>query len=90
MSYAMDRQFEELLEFARQAGIEVRHARLGGSSGGLARTKNKRILVIDLDASPLDQLEQTARVLSGIPEVQTHYLRPDLRQMLEQWAEKKP
>jgi hypothetical protein len=82
----MDRQFTELLEFAAHAGIEIRHAHLGGSAGGLAHTKSKRILVIDLDAPALDQLQQTARALSSVPEAQTAYLRPDLRQLLEEWA----
>ena len=82
----MDRQFAELLEFAGRVGIEVRHARLGGTAGGLANLKDKRILVIDLDAGPLDQLEQTARALASVPELQEQFLRPDLREMLEHFG----
>lgn len=82
----MDDQFAELLQFASRAGVEIRHVHLGGSSGGLANTKTKRILFIDLDAGAMDQLQQTARALSSLPELQTHFLRPDLRQMLEDWS----
>ncbi|HWB52871.1 MAG TPA: hypothetical protein VG722_01720 [Tepidisphaeraceae bacterium] len=89
MAVPMDRQFAELLEFAERAGIEIRHAHLGGDSGGLAKMKNKRILFIDLDATALDQLEQTARALASAPELETQYLRPDLRQLIEHWSENK-
>ncbi|HEY1686661.1 MAG TPA: hypothetical protein VGG19_18000 [Tepidisphaeraceae bacterium] len=82
----MDSQFADLLDFAARIGIEVRHAHLGGNATGLAQTKNKRILVIDLDATPLDQLHQTARALARIPQLDTEYLRPDLRQLLEDWT----
>ena len=80
-------QFAELLDFAAQLGIEVRHAHLGGSAGGLANMKKKRILFIDLDAEAMDQLQQTARALGAVPETQTAYLRPDLRKLLDEWTE---
>ncbi len=50
--------FEELLRCAQRAGIEVRHASLGGDAGGLAMIRGKRLLVVDKDAEPEDQAEK--------------------------------
>lgn len=76
--------FDELIEIARRMGIVVRHAALGGGGGGLVSLKGQRQLFIDLNASPADQLEQTARALSRLTELETLYLRPDVRTLLEE------
>ena len=81
----MDQVFDQMLELARRCGITVRHARLGGAGGGLALFKGGRQLFIDLDATPEDQLEQTARALCNLPELPTIFIRPDVRQVLERY-----
>ena len=82
----MEGQFEELLELARKLGIGVRHARLGGNGGGLAKFKNQRQLFVDQDAAAIDQLEQTARAMAGLEELQGVYVRPDVRKLLDDWG----
>ena len=72
-----------MLGLARRLGIAVRHAHLGGSGGGLAQVRGARQLFIDLDAHPIDQLEQTARALADISDVDALFIRPDVRQLLE-------
>ncbi len=81
----MSSAFDEIIDLARRVGIAVRHAHLGGAGGGMATVKGSRHLFVDLDADPADQLEQTARALSGIPELNTVFLRPDARQLLDQY-----
>ena len=85
-SGTMHSAFDELLEIASKLGIKVRHARLGGTGGGLAQFKQQRQLFIDLDADPEDQLEQTARALGGLKELETMFVRPDVRALLEEYA----
>lgn len=80
----MSSTFDEMLELARRVGISVRHARLGGSGGGLACIRGTRQLFVDLDADPMDQLEHTARALAQISEVDAVFVRPDVRQILDQ------
>lgn len=75
--------FDELLELAKRLGVTVRHARLGGAGGGLAKVRGARQLFIDLDAPPEDQLEQTVRALAGLDEVDGVFVRPDVREMIE-------
>lgn len=83
----MPSTFEEMIELARRLGILVRHARLGGSGGGLARVKGARQLFVDLDADPADQLEQTAKALANLPELDLLFVRPDVRQVLERYRQ---
>ena len=82
----MTSAFNEMLELAQRLGIPVRHAKLGGAGGGLACIKGKRQLFLDLDADPADQLEQTARALAGVAELETVYVRPDVREMIDGYA----
>src|SRR5438477_1223449 len=79
-------EFDELLEIACRLGVTVRHVKLGGNGGGIARFKNQRQLFIDQDAGPMDQLEQTAKALAGLEELGTVFIRPDVRKILEQWG----
>jgi hypothetical protein len=74
--------FEELLRTAQRAGIEVRHAALGGAGGGLASVRGRRLLVVDTDADPEDQLDRTIAALRRVPEFLTQPLRPDVQQLL--------
>jgi hypothetical protein len=52
----------------------------------LAKFKNQRQLFIDQDATAMDQLEQTAKALSRLDELQTIFIRPDVRKLIEDWA----
>ena len=76
--------FDELLDVARRIGITVRHVRLGGNGGGLAKFKNQRQLFIDQDATAIDQLEQTAKALAKLDELQTIFIRPDVRKLIDE------
>gem|GEM_PF-5421862 len=73
--------FEELLRCAQRAGIEVRHASLGGDAGGLAMMRGKRLLVVDKDADPEDQLERTVAALKVVPGFTDQPLRADVQQL---------
>jgi hypothetical protein len=74
--------FEELLECARQAGIPVRHAALGGSGGGMALVKGKGQLFVDTDAEPEDQLDRTVDALARHPQIEVEKLRADVANLL--------
>jgi hypothetical protein len=80
----MTSAFDELLDLARRLGVVVRHARLGGSGGGLAKIRGTRQLFIDQDAAPEDQLEQTVRALAGLDEIDTVFVRPDVRELIDE------
>lgn len=73
--------FEELLRCAGRLGIDVRHASLGGDAGGLAMVRGKRLLVVDTDADPEDQLERTVAALKAVPGFTAQPLRADVKEL---------
>ena len=75
--------FNELLRCAREAGIEVRHAPLGGGGGGLANIRGVQKLFVDTDAEPEDQLDRTIRALRDMPQVRALATRADLQKLLD-------
>ena len=75
--------FDELLALAEKLGITVRHAKLGGNGGGLAKLRDKRLLFVDLDADPADQLDQTAKAMAGAEGLDGVFVRPDVRELLD-------
>ncbi len=79
----MPSAFEEMIDLARRIGLPVRNAHLGGNGGGLARVKGNAQLFIDLDADPLDQLEQTARAIASFSDLDGLYIRPDVREIID-------
>lgn len=85
----MSPTFDEMIELARRLGVGVRHAHLGGAGGGLAVVRGRRQLFVDLDSDPEDQLERTARAMAGLlGELDALYVRPDVRALLERYAER--
>ena len=75
--------FDELLLLAERLGITVRHAKLGGNGGGLAKVRGRRFLFVDLDADAADQLEQTAKGMAKVEGLEGIFVRPDVRELLE-------
>lgn len=63
--------------------IEVRQEHLGGESGGLCTLRGRRVVFVDLDADAVTRLERCVKVLRGLPELETVYLPPKLRELLD-------
>ena len=82
----MDTAFDEMIDLARRMGVTVRHARLGGSGGGLASVKGQKQLFVDLDAEPQDQIEQTAKALAVMGGLDKVFVRPDVRELIERYG----
>jgi hypothetical protein len=76
-------KLEALLELAEQLDITVRREPLGGEGGGLCHLRGQRVLFVDIQADLQTRFEKTAAALAGLPEVDQHYLLPELREELD-------
>lgn len=77
-------QLYELARVFEGLGMEVRMERLGGDGGGLCRVRGKSIVFVDLDADLETRIERCVAALARMPEAETAYLSPVLRERLEQ------
>lgn len=76
-------KLEALLELAEQLDITVRREPLGGEGGGLCHLRGRRVLFVDTQADLQTRFEKTAAAIAGLPEVDQHYLLPELREELD-------
>lgn len=77
-------QFDAAVELLERLEIDIRREHLGGGGGGLCSLRGRRIVFIDLDADIPTRLEQTLRGLAGLPELESAYVTPALRELIEQ------
>lgn len=76
-------RLEELLALAAEIGLEIRREPLGGAGGGYCVLRGKRVLFVDTLADLETRYEKTLAALAPLPEIDTHYIRPDIREEIE-------
>jgi len=74
-----------LLDLAEQIGFEVRRDYLGGEGGGVCRLRGKWVLFVDSGASVAEQLAQVADALADREELESKYILPQVRQVLDEF-----
>ena len=79
-----DSKLRALLEIAERLGLQVRRVPLGGDGGGLCMVKGKRMLFVDLSADTATQCDRTLAALSSIPEIDSIFVIPELRECINQ------
>ena len=76
-------QFEQLIELIERLGMDVRYERLGGHSTGLCRIKGRPVMFVDLDADVATRMDRCLQALVSIPDVDSTYLPPAIRERLD-------
>ena len=74
---------DELADAAERMGAHVQRAAMGGDGGGLARVRERWVLYLDTQADPMDQILTVADQIGELGDVETIYLSPALRQVLD-------
>ena len=74
---------EDMLAVLIGEGIEIRTESLGGSGGGLCKFGGKRVYFVDTDASEIETAAITARTVGEMVNIESIYLRPQVREMIE-------
>jgi len=78
------RILEELLALLEANGVSIRREPLGGGAGGLCTVKNQHIFFVDTQASSsADVAALAAEAVGKIVNIESIYLRPEIRQFIE-------
>ncbi len=86
----MNRQqiLEELLAILEQNGVAIRREALGGGGGGLCTVKGGSVFFVDAQASSTEVAAMCAEAVAKIVDIESVYLRPEVRQFIEKYARK--
>ena len=77
------RILEELLSLLEQNSITIRSEPLGGSGGGLCIIKGQSIFFVDTQAQSADTAAIAAEAVSTVLDIDQVYIRPEVRQFIE-------
>jgi hypothetical protein len=79
----------ELLDLAEKLGLEVRQEFLGGGGGGLCRLRGRQVLFVDTASAEVEQVAQIASAVASLSGLESHYIKPQLRDILDQYVDPK-
>jgi len=77
------RILEDLLALLEANGVNIRNEPLGGSGGGLCTVKGERIFFVDTQATSAEMGATCAEAVSRLLDIETLYVRPQVRQFIE-------
>lgn len=77
------RILEELLALLDANDVTIRNEPLGGSGGGLCTVRGRSTFFVDTHASTSDVATMCAQALPKITDIETIYIRPEVRQFIE-------
>ena len=77
----------ELLAILEKKGVAVRNEPLAGSGGGLCTLKGKNIFFVDTQASSGDNAANAAQAVNKIIDIESLYIKPQVRQFLENYKD---
>jgi len=77
------RILEELLSLLEQNSVTIRAEALGGSGGGLCTVKGQSIFFVDTQAQSADIAAICAEAVSKVADIEKLYIKPEVRQFIE-------
>lgn len=75
-------KLDTLVEMAKGLGANIRYESMEGAGGGLCILRSKAVLFVDMDADSQTAYERVLLALAGHFDLDTVYLRPEIRQDL--------
>lgn len=74
-----------LLDLVQSVGLQVRSAPVSDdySAGALVSLKGRDVLFLNTSASPIDQIDVVVAALRGRSELESVYLPPALRELID-------
>jgi len=83
----LETRLSELLRAAEEIGLAIQRVPMGGEGGGFCVVKGQRRLFIDTMTDLETRYERTLAALAPLPEMDTRYLLPEVREDLDRQRE---
>jgi hypothetical protein len=80
------RILEELLGLLEAHRVKIRREPLGGRGGGLATMKGGNVFFVDTEATSTEVAARCAEAVTKLLDIETIYLRPEIREFVESRA----
>ena len=80
------RVLDELLALLEANHVAIRREPLGGRGGGLASLKGGHTFFVDTEATSVEVATLCAEAVAKLIDIETVYLRPEIRQFIESHA----
>jgi hypothetical protein len=75
---------DDLVELLEKNSVKIRKDSLGGGSAGLCKLKNGYMFFMDADSNAYENAVSCAKAVKEIVDIETIYLRPEVRDFIEQ------
>ena len=79
---------DDLIALLDAHGVKIRVESLDESSGGLCRVNEQNILFLEKNAGADQQVQVCAEAILKLIDIATVYLKPEVRQLLENFQNK--
>jgi len=79
---------DDLIALLDAHGVKIRMESLDESPGGLCRLHETKILFLDKNAGADNQVQLCAGAVIKLVDIETVYLKPEVRQLLENFRDK--
>lgn len=80
---------DDLLVILEKYDVKIRKDSMGGGSTGLCRIKDKCVLFMDTDSNDYENAVSCANALGENFDIESIYIKPQVRSFIEQNMEKK-
>jgi len=74
---------EELLAVLEANGVAIRSEPLGGSGGGLASLKDRKVFFLDTQAPSAEVAALAAEAVAGLVDIENVYVKPEVRDFIK-------
>ncbi len=75
---------DDLVELLEKNSVKIRKDSMGGGGAGLCKLKNGYMFFMDTDSNIYENALNCARAVKEIVDIETIYLRPEVRDFIEQ------
>lgn len=76
-------QIDLIVDILDRLGIDVRREKMGGDGGGLCQLGGRWVMFIDEDADAATRISRCVVGLAGLPEIESMFLPPGLRDQID-------